>query len=128
VLKAKDIMTSDVVTIQPSALVSEAIGLMRQKKIHAIVVKSRAPEKAYGIVTEADIAYKVVARDSDPKALTVGDIMTKPCITVNPEMTVENVARLFANNHIHRAPVVKDDLLGIVSISDILQKGKWWQD
>ncbi|MBE7468597.1 MAG: hypothetical protein DPW09_11410 [Anaerolineae bacterium] len=127
-LKAKDIMTSDVVTIQPSALVSEAIGLMRQKKIHAIVVKSRAPEKAYGIVTEADIAYKVVARDSDPKALTVGDIMTKPCITVNPEMTVENVARLFANNHIHRAPVVKDDLLGIVSISDILQKGKWWQD
>ena len=127
-LKAKDIMTSDVVTIQPSALVSEAIGLMRQKKIHAIVVKSRDPEKAYGIVTEADIAYKVVARDSDPKALTVGDIMTKPCITVNPEMTVENVARLFANNHIHRAPVVKDDLLGIVSISDILQKGKWWQD
>ncbi|GAB4449225.1 MAG: CBS domain-containing protein [Anaerolineae bacterium] len=127
-LKAKDIMTSDVVTIQPSALVSEAIGLMRQKKIHAIVVKSRPPEKAYGIVTEADIAYKVVARDSDPKALTVGDIMTKPCITVNPEMTVENVARLFANNHIHRAPVVKDELLGIISISDILQKGKWWQD
>lgn len=127
-LKAKDIMTSDVVTIQPSALVSEAIGLMRQKKIHAIVVKSRPPEKAYGIVTEADIAYKVVARDSDPKALTVGDIMTKPCITVNPEMTVENVARLFANNHIHRAPVVKDELVGIISISDILQKGKWWQD
>lgn len=127
-LKAKDIMTSDVITIQPSALVSEAIGLMRQKKIHAIVVTSRAPEKAFGIVTEADIAYKVVARDSDPKALTVGDIMTKPCITVNPDMTVENVARLFANNHIHRAPVVKDKLLGIISISDILQKGKWWQD
>lgn len=127
-LKAKDIMTSDVITIQPTALVSEAIGLMRQKKIHAIVVKSRAPEKAFGIVTEADIAYKVVARDNDPKALTVGDIMTKPCITVNPDMSVENVARLFANNHIHRAPVVKEDLLGIVSISDILQKGKWWQD
>jgi CBS domain-containing protein len=127
-LKAKDIMSSDVLTIQPSALVSEAIGLMRQKKIHAIVVKPRAPEKAYGIVTEADIAYKVIARDSDPKALTVGDVMTKPCITVKPDMTVENVARLFATSHIHRAPVVKDELLGIVSISDILQKGKWWQE
>ncbi len=127
-LKVKDIMTSDVVTIQASALVSEAIGLMRQKKIHAVVVKPRAPEKAYGIVTEADIAYKVVARDSDPKALTIGDVMTKPCITVNPEMTVENVARLFATSHIHRAPVVKDELLGIVSISDILLKGKWWQE
>jgi len=128
VLKAKDIMTSDVVTIQPSALVSEAIGLMRQKKIHAVIVKPRAPEKAYGIVTEADIAYKVIARDSDPKALTIADVMTKPCITVNPEMTVENVARLFATSHIHRAPVVKDELLGIVSISDILLKGKWWQE
>ena len=127
-LKAKDIMTSDVVTIQPSALVSEAIGLMRQNKIHAVIVKPRAPEKAYGIVTEADIAYKVVARDSDPKALTVADVMTKPCITVKPDMTVENVARLFATSHIHRAPVVKDELLGIVSISDILQKGKWWQE
>lgn len=127
-LKAKDIMSSDVLTIQPSALVSEAIGLMRQKKIHAIIVKPRAPEKAYGIVTEADIAYKVIARDSDPKALTVGDVMTKPCITVKPDMTVENVARLFATSHIHRAPVVKDELLGIVSISDILQKGKWWQE
>ena len=127
-LKAKDIMSSDVLTIQPSALVSEAIGLMRQKKIHAIIVKPRAPEKAYGIVTEADIAYKVIARDSDPKALTVGDVMTKPCITVNPDMTVENVARLFATSHIHRAPVVNDELLGIVSISDILQKGKWWQE
>jgi CBS domain-containing protein len=128
VLKVKDIMTSDVVTIQPSALVSEAIGLMRQKKIHAVIVKPRAPEKAYGIVTEADIAYKVIARDSDPKALTIADVMTKPCITVNPEMTVENVARLFATSHIHRAPVVKDELLGIVSISDILLKGKWWQE
>ena len=127
-LKAKDIMSSDVLTIQPSALVSEAIGLMRQKKIHAVIVKPRAPEKAYGIVTEADIAYKVIARDSDPKALTVGDVMTKPCITVKPDMTVENVARLFATSHIHRAPVVKDELLGIVSISDILQKGKWWQE
>jgi CBS domain-containing protein len=54
--------------------------------------------------------------------------MTKPCITVKPDMTVENVARLFATSHIHRAPVVKDELLGIVSISDILQKGKWWQE
>jgi CBS domain-containing protein len=41
-------------------------------------------------------------------------------------MTVENAARLFANNHIHRAPVIKDELLGIVSVTDILRKGKWW--
>jgi CBS domain-containing protein len=43
-------------------------------------------------------------------------------------MTVANVARLFANNHIHRAPVIKGDLLGIVSVADILHKGVWWQE
>ena len=124
--KVKDVMTAEVVTIAASALVSEAIGLMRSKKIHSLVVKPRAPEKGYGLLTEADIAYKVIAKDMDPKALKVSDIMTKPCISVDPEMTVENAARLFANNHIHRAPVIKDDLLGIISVDDILHRGKWW--
>lgn len=127
-LKAKDIMTNEVITISASALVSEAIGLMRQKKVHALIVPPHATDKAYGIITEADIAYKIIAFGSDPKAQTVGDIMTKPCITVSPDMTVQNIARLFVNNHIHRSPVIKDGLLGIVSVSDILYKGKWWQE
>jgi CBS domain-containing protein len=126
VLKVKDIMTANVVTIAASALVSEAIGLMRSHKIHSLIIKPRASEKGYGIITEADIAYKVIAIGEDPKALKVSDIMTKPCIVVPPEMTVENAARLFANNRLHRAPVVKDDLIGVLSVSDILRKGKWW--
>ena len=55
VLTAKDIMTSQVVTIQASALVSEAIGLMKQRKVHALVVAPQNPDNVYGIVTEADI-------------------------------------------------------------------------
>lgn len=125
-LKVKDIMTTNVVTVAASALVSEAIGLMRSNKIHSLIIKPRASEKGYGILTEADIAYKVIAVGEDPKALKVSDIMTKPCIVVPPDMTVENAARLFANNRLHRAPVIKDDLLGILSVTDILRKGKWW--
>lgn len=125
-LKVKDIMTTNVVTIAASALVSEAIGLMRSNKIHSLIIKPRASEKGYGILTEADIAYKVIALGEDPKALKVSDIMTKPCIVVPPDMTVENAARLFANNRLHRAPVIKDDLLGMLSVTDILRKGKWW--
>lgn len=125
-MKVKDIMTTNVVTIAASALVSEAIGLMRSNKIHSLIIKPRASEKGYGILTEADIAYKVIAIGEDPKALKVSDIMTKPCIVVPPDMTVENAAKLFANNRLHRAPVIKDDLLGILSVTDILRKGKWW--
>jgi CBS domain-containing protein len=127
-LKAKDIMTTNVVTITASAMVSEAIQLLRDNKIHALIVKPRGAERAYGIVTEADIAYKVIAQGNDPKALTIGEIMMKPCISVNPDMTLANVARLFANNHIHRAPVIKGELLGVVSVTDILHKGVWWKE
>lgn len=121
-LKAKDIMTTEVVTIHESAWVAEAIELMKRNKVHALVVLPRDDEDAYGIVSEADIAYKVIAPAKDPKALSVGDIMTKPCVVINPDLGVEYVARLFANLHIHKAPVIQEKLLGIVSVSDILRR------
>jgi len=126
VRRAKDIMTTDVAVIAASALISQAIGTMKERGIHALIIKPENSEKAYGIITEADIAYKVIALGHDPKELTVADIMTRPCITIKPEMTVENIARLFANHRIHRAPVVQESLLGIVAASDILHKGRWW--
>lgn len=125
-MKIMDVMTPTVTTIQASALVSEAIGLMKERSIHALIVKPSGEETTYGIITEADIAYKIIAKNEDPKALKVGEVMTKPCITVKPDMNIENVARLFADKHIHRAPVVKDGLLGIVSVSDIMSRGRWW--
>ena len=126
-LKAKDIMNPEVVTIQESASVAEAIGLMKRNNVRALIVEPHDAEDAYGIVSEADIAYKVIARIKDPKAVPVSEIMTKPCIVVNPDLTVEHVARLFANYHIHRAPIIKEKLLGLISITDIIQQAMWWQ-
>ena len=48
--------------------------------------------------------------------------MTKPCIVVNPDLAVEHIAKLFARAKIRVAPVIKDQLLGIVSLTDILTK------
>ncbi len=77
----------------------------------------------YGMVTETDIIYKVAAHGKDPtKQMRVYEIMSKPCIVVNPELGVEYVARLFANTRIRCAPVIKGKLLGIISITDILSK------
>jgi CBS domain-containing protein len=108
-------------------MVAEAIGAMKDNKVHALIIKPNGGKKGYGIVTEADIAYKVIAKGEDPKALAVRDIMTNPCVTISPDLSVKNVARLFANNHIHRAPVVDNDLVGVVSVSDVAQRGKWWE-
>lgn len=121
-MKAQDIMTKDVVSIRGSATVAEAVKLMKEKGLRALVVSRRHDEDAYGIVTETDIVYKVAAFGHDPKQMRVYEIMTKPCIVVNPDLGVEYVARLFANTGIRRAPVIKGDLLGIISVSDILTK------
>lgn len=122
-MKAQDIMTTEVVTIRGSATVAEAVKLMNELCLRALIVERRHEEDAYGIVTETDIVYKVTAYGKDPKEVRVFEIMTKPCIVVNPDLGVEYVARLFANTGIRRAPVIKDSLLGIISVTDILSKG-----
>ena len=121
-MKAQDIMTTEVVTIRGSATVAEAVAMMNELCLRALIVERRHEQDAYGIVTETDIVYKVTAYGVDPQKVRVFEIMTKPCITVNPDLGVEYVARLFANTRIRRAPVIKDKLLGIISVTDILTK------
>ncbi len=121
-MKAEEIMTKDVVTVSGSATVAEAVKLMKEKGLRALVVERRSDNDPYGMITETDVIYKVAAHGKDPKEIRVYEIMTKPCIVVNPELGVEYVARLFANTRIRRAPVIKGSLLGVISISDILTK------
>lgn len=121
-MKASDIMTRDVVTTRGSATVAEAVKVMKDKGLRALVVEPRHEADPYGMVTETDIIYKVAAHGHDPKQMRVYEIMTKPCVVVNPDLGVEYVARLFAQTRIRRAPVIQGSLLGIISISDILRK------
>lgn len=121
-LKATDVM-SEVTTIRGSATVADAVNLMKQKGVQALIVDRRHEQDAYGILSETDIIYKITAYGKDAKQIRVCDIMTKPCIVVNPDLGVEYVARLFANTGIHQAPVIQNHLLGIITITDILTKG-----
>jgi CBS domain-containing protein len=121
-MTAAEIMTKQVVTIRGSATIAEAVELMKEKNLRALIVEPRSASDPYGMITETDVIYKVVAYGHDPKQMRVYEIMTKPCVVVNPELGVEYVARLFAQSRIRRAPVIKGELLGIISVSDILRK------
>lgn len=121
-MKASDIMTRNVVTIRSSATVAEAIRLMQESGRRSLIVDRDDEEDAYGIITETDITGKVIALGNNPEQVQVREVMTKPCIVVNPDLSVENVARLFTTNRLLRAPVIRDQLLGVISISDILVK------
>ncbi len=122
---ARDIMTEEIATIKGSDTVAEAVLLMKYKGLHSLVVDRRADDDAYGIVTSTDIANKVVAYGKDPKTVKVYEIMTKPCLVVNPDLNIEYVARLFARFGVDRAPVIQGELLGVISDTDILQKGNF---
>ncbi|ACB54568.1 unknown (plasmid) [Crocosphaera subtropica ATCC 51142] len=124
-MKVADIMTKDVITIRSSATVSMAVKLMRDKKIHTLIVQRRHPQDAYGIITDSDIVNEVIASGKNPKQVRVYEIMTKPCLVLNPDLGVEYAAKLFKNHGIRCAPVIKDELLGIVSIVDILNKSEF---
>lgn len=115
-------MTKEVVTIRSLATVAEAIQLMQQHGWRSLIVERDNDEDAYGIITETDIVGKVTAIGNDPEHIQVSQVMTKPCIVVNPDLSVENIIKLFANHRLLRAPVIQGKLLGIISVSDILMK------
>ncbi|MFN7865556.1 MAG: CP12 domain-containing protein [bacterium] len=122
-MKAAEIMTTEVAKIKGSETVAKAVQLMREKNIRTLIVDRRHDEDAYGIITETDIVYKVVAFGQDPHKVRVYEVMSKPCIVINPDLGVEYVARLFANTGIRFAPVIKGYLLGVITVSYILHKG-----
>jgi CBS domain-containing protein len=124
-LKASDIMTKDVATIRSSATVTEAVKLMKARDWRALIVERRHPQDAYGIITNSDIVGKVIAYGKDPSKVRVYEVMTKPCIVVNPDLGVEYIARLFADHNLLQAPVIQGELIGIISASDIISKSKF---
>lgn len=115
-----DVMTTEVVTIRSSARVAEAIALMQQRGIQALIVEKINESDAYGIVTAGDIVAKVVAFGQDPRSIRVFEVMTKPCIVLNPNLGIEHAARLLSQSRLHSAPVIQTQLLGLLSITDIL--------
>jgi CBS domain-containing protein len=121
-MRVADIMTREVVTVRNSATVAEAAKLMQQRGVQALIVDKTHELDAYGIVATGDIVGKVIAFGRDPKRMRVYEIMTKPCIVLNPDLGVEYAARLLTQANLHSAPVIQAELLGILSITDILER------
>lgn len=123
-LFVKDIMTNPVVVVRSSATVENAIWLMRTKRVRSLIVEEGDEQGPYGILTERDIVYKVIAKGRLPHFVQVGSIMRRPCIRMPMNATLQEAAQIFSATGIHRAPVIENDqLLGIVSLTDILMKG-----
>ena len=115
----KDIMTKDVVSIGVDDSVFEAAVLMSSNLVGCLVIMDG--EVPIGIITERDFVRRVVAKKM-PLNTKVSEIMSKSLITVDPDASLKEAARLMSTNKIRRLPVVKQNrLVGIVVAADFVR-------
>jgi CBS domain-containing protein len=107
-------------TITPSASVFDAVKLMAEKSIGALLVME--DQKIDGIITERDYARKIVLMGRSSKETLVREIMTSPVMYVRPDQTNEECMALMTDNRVRHLPVIDDDkLIGLISIGDLVK-------
>ena len=115
-MPVRNIMRKDVTFIPGRTSVLEAMRIMKRVEATVLMVEKRDEQDEYGMVSFADIAKKVIAKDRAPERVNVFEIMAKPVISVRPDMNTRYCARLFDTFGISHAPVIEnEEVLGIVS-------------
>jgi CBS domain-containing protein len=107
-------------SIEPTAMVFDAIQKMSDKSIGALLVISEG--RLDGIISERDYARKVILKDRSSKHTQVREIMTSLVIVVSPEDTVEECMRLMTEHRIRHLPVMDSKrVVGVISIGDLVR-------
>ena len=115
-----DKIDKTIFTIDPESTVLEAISLMADKGIGALVVTDQ--EKVVGILSERDYMRKVTLMERTSKETTVGEIMTAKVLTVTKSTSVEDCLDLMTDRHLRHLPVVENEkLVGLISIGDLVK-------
>jgi CBS domain-containing protein len=121
-MKVKEIMTADPACCISETALQEVAQMMVDNDCGEIpVVENKKTRLPIGVITDRDIVCRSVARGFNPLDLAVGDCMSTPCVTVTPDMSLEECSRIMEENKIRRVPVVDaaGSCCGIVALADI---------
>jgi CBS domain-containing protein len=114
----RDVMSTELKTVEPSAKVSEAAGKMRDSDVGAIPVIEDGELR--GLLTDRDIVVAVVAEGKDPDDVKVGDIASGDLTTLAPDASIDEALKTMREGKVRRLPVMEDDKpVGIVSLGDL---------
>ena len=121
--RIREIMTSNPSSIEPSSPIAEAARIMKQEDAGVVPVTENG--RLSGMVTDRDIAIRVVAEGKDPQSTTVREVASTDLVTVDPEQDLDEALRLMARHKVRRLPVVEEDgrLVGVLAQADIAREG-----
>jgi CBS domain-containing protein len=121
--KCSDVMTKDLVYSSPTDSVADVAHLMKKEDIGPVLIVSDKDngKRLVGIVTDRDLAIKVVGEGRDPKKTRVEEVMTEKVITCRMDDDVQNAMKAMAQYQLRRIPVVDHAglLVGIISQADV---------
>ena len=123
---ARDVMKSEVITVQEDAPISDALDLLVLEHISGVPVVDGKGDLV-GIISQVDLYFAGMTRpdplflpEKGESQILVRDVMTSPPVCVNEEATVNSIADMMCRLHLHRLPVVRDGKLsGIVTTIDL---------
>lgn len=121
-MQVREVMTADPACCTPKTGLRDVAQMMVEHDCGEIpVVENTQTKLPIGVITDRDIVCRTVAQGLNPLDLTAADCMSKPCVTVTPEMSVEQCGKILEENKIRRVPVVdaNGSCCGIVALADI---------
>lgn len=121
IIRARDVMLPGLVTINGMATAKEAADKMREEQVVHLLVERRGPNDAWAIVSIRDLIQGVILPGRAAADVNVFGLMTKPVITVPPDMDIRYVARLLHNTGLSQVPVEENgELIGMISLSSLV--------
>jgi CBS domain-containing protein len=119
----RDAMTSNPCAIDTGKDVAYAAKMMRDEDVGVAPIVER--DHLVGVLTDRDIAIKVVAEGRDPQATTVREVASTKLVTVDPDQDLDEALRLMAKHQVRRLPVVAEDgkLVGVLAQADVAREG-----
>jgi len=110
-----------VYSVEPNATVREALEIMAQHNIGALLVIDG--QTLEGIFSERDYARKVVLKGKSSNDAKVSEIMTSKVITINTKHTIDQCMQIMTDNHVRHLPIVNDEnVMGLISIGDVVRE------
>jgi CBS domain-containing protein len=114
------VKNSNIYSVPPDAIVFDALQLMAEKNIGALLVMQQ--ETVVGIFSERDYARKIVLKGESSHATAIKNVMTSGVLSVTPEQSIDDCMALMTNKHIRHLPVLENGkLIGLISIGDVVK-------